>query len=143
MTQLKFYDSFYQDLGVNNIKLSTDTFKLMLVTSAYTFSFAHAKRSDITNEVTGTGYTAGGVTLGSVTWTSDGTNHRSVFDFADPSWANSTITARGGVIYKSRGGASTADELMCFLDFETDVVSSNTEFKIQINSVGLYVARAG
>lgn len=43
--------------------MGSDTFKMMLVTSSYTFSKAHAKRSDITNEVVGTGYAAGGLVV--------------------------------------------------------------------------------
>ena len=141
--QIRFYDSLFQDLGENNVDLGADTFKIMLVTSSYTFDSAHNRRDDITNEVSGTGYSAGGATLGSVTWTSQGANDRSVWDFADPTWASSTITARAAIIYKSRGGAASADELVCMIDFEQDESSSNTEFKIQINSTGLFVMRAG
>lgn len=143
MAQFKFYDSFYQDEGENEIDLAADTFKIMLVTSAYTFDFAHDKRDDITNEVAGAGYVAGGATLAGVTLTPDGANHRSIWDANDPSWADSTITARGAAIYKSRGGAASDDELVCFIDFEADEASSNTEFKIQFNSVGIFVKRAG
>jgi hypothetical protein len=141
--QIRFPDSIYGDLGNNNVDLGADTFKAMLVTSAYTFDFAHDRRDDVTNEVVGTGYTAGGVTLTGVTYVIDGTNRRYKFDFNDPSWASSTITARGCWVYKSRGGAASADELVAFIDFEQDESSSNTEFKIQLNSVGLFVMRAG
>jgi hypothetical protein len=142
--QVKFYNSTFQDIGKNNIKLDTDTFKAMLVTSAYTYAATHDKRDDITGEVPATGgYTAGGVTLTGVTYTNDAANQRSIFDFNDPTWANSTITARGMVIYKSRGGAASADELLAFVDFETDESTNNVEFKVQINSIGFFVMRAG
>jgi hypothetical protein len=50
------------DLARNNIDFDTDTFKAMLVTSSYTPNKdTHDKRDDVTNEVAGTGYTAGGV----------------------------------------------------------------------------------
>lgn len=141
--QVRFYDSIFGDLGNNNVDLGADTFKIMLVTSAYTYAATHDRRDDITNEVAGTGYSAGGATLTSVTYTLDAPNNRWKFDFADPSWASSTITARMAIIYKSRGGVASADELVCAIDFEQDESSSNTEFKIQLNSVGLFVMRAG
>ena len=142
--QVRLYDSFFQDIAGGAIDLDTDTFKIMLVTSAYTYDSAHNRRDDITNEVPGTGgYTTGGATLNGVTLTSQGANDRSVWDFNDPTWANSTITARGAVIYKSRGGASSADELVCFIDFETDESTNNVEFKIQINATGFLLIRQG
>lgn len=143
MVQVQIYDSYFKDLGDGVFTMGTDTFKIMLVTSSYTYDATHNRRDDITNEVTGTGYTAGGETLGTVTYTNDASNNRSLWDFADPTWASSTITARGAVIYKSNGGASSADELVLFIDFEVDESSSNTEFKIQLNSNGMFAVRAG
>lgn len=129
------YTSFKRDIMNGAIDLDTDTIKVMLVTSTYTPSASHAKRSDITNEVSGTGYTAGGTAIGSPTVTNVSTN--GVFDGNDVSWTTSTITARGAVLYKSRGGASTADELICYLDFGTDKVSTAGTFTISWNASGI------
>lgn len=136
------YNSFMFDLAAGNIDLNTDTFKIMLVTSTYTPNAdTHNRRDDITNEVSGAGYTAGGATLASVTLTQDDANDRAVWDAADPSWAASTITARGAVIYKSRGGLASADELVCYKDFGSDIVSTNGTFTVQIHANGiLYLA---
>jgi len=132
------YNSFFTDLANNNIDLGADTFKIMLLTSAYTPNQdTHAKRSDLTNEVTGTGYTAGGATLASVTLTQDNTNNLARWDAADVTWGSSTITARYGVIYKSRGGAATADELVKVFDFGSDQASSNANFTIQFSASGI------
>jgi hypothetical protein len=132
------YNSFWRDLGNGSIDADTDTFKIMLVGSGYTENKdTHTKRSDVTSEITGTGYTAGGATLASVTWTMDTANDRVVLDAADPSWASSTITARKAVIYKSRGGASTADELVCVFDFTTDQISTNGTFTVAFNAAGI------
>jgi hypothetical protein len=110
----------------------------MLVTSTYTPNIdTHTRRSDVTNEVTGTGYTAGGTALVSPTLTQNNTNDRADFDAADPSWSTSTITARGAVIYKARGGASTADELVCYLDFGADIVSTAGTFTIAFDPLGI------
>ena len=67
----------------------------------------------------------------------DNTNNRGEWDFDDPSWASSTITARGAVIYQSNGGASSGDPLICYLDFGSDQSSSNGSFTINLNAEGL------
>ena len=125
------YTSFYYDTCTGAIDLDTDTFKMLLVTSSYTAAKTHDRRNDITNEVSGTGYTAGGNAV-TVTVAQDNTNSRVTVDFTVTSWTSSTITARGGVIYKSRGGASSADELVCYLDFGADVSSSAGTFAVLV-----------
>jgi deoxyribose-phosphate aldolase len=137
------YNSFFTDLSKGAIDLDTDTFKLMLVTSAYTPTKTHAKRSDITNEVTGTGYTAGGATLANVTVTQDNTNDLAKFDADDVSWATSTITARGAVLYKARGGAASADELVKYFDFGSDQSSVGAAFTVQFNANGILQIKNG
>lgn len=132
------YNSFKRDIMNGAIDLDTDTIKVMLVTSSYTPNQdTHTKRSDVTNEVTGTGYTAGGASLASKAVTADTTNDRGVFDADDVSWTTSTITARGAVLYKDRGGASSADELIIYLDFSTDQISTAGTFTIAWNSEGI------
>lgn len=132
------YNSFKRDIANGSIDLDTDTIKVMLVTSTYTpDQDAHTKRSDVTNEVSGTGYSAGGATLANKTVTADNTNNRGVFDADDTSWASSTITARGAVLYKSRGGASTADELIAYIDFGSDKISTGGTFQITWNASGI------
>ena len=117
------YDSFLADVFAGNCN-TTHTYQGMLVTSAYTDSMtAHSKRSSITNEVSGTGYTAGGsaVTLSVAT-----TSTACTLTIGAVSWPSSTITARKLVVYRARGGAASADELVCCVDNGTDLVSSNT-----------------
>ena len=134
-----FYDSFFRDMQNGSIDLDTDTIKGMLVTATYTPDRAtHAKRSDVTNEVTGTGYTAGGATLAGKTVTADTTNHRGVFDADDLTWTGSTITARGIVLYKARGGVATADELIAYIDFGANVISTAANFLVTWNAGGIF-----
>jgi len=125
------YDSCLRDLQIGAIDSDADTFKAMLVTSSYTANKGtHAKRSDVTNEVAaGGGYTAGGVTC-ACTPALNTTAHTMVLTFAAVSWAASTITARGMVIYKSRGGASSADELVGYVDFGSNIVSAGGTFSV-------------
>jgi len=127
------YNSAIYDASVGSIDFDTDTFKMMLVTSSYTAAKTHTKRNAVTNEVTGTGYTAGG-NAAAATVTKDDTNSRVDITFAITSWTTATITARAGVIYKSRGGASSADELVGYVDFGSDISSTAGTFSVTITS---------
>ena len=124
------YNSCIDDMARGAIDFDTDTFKVMLVTSTYTPNKdTHDKRDDVTNEVSGTGYTAGGV-ASACTVTKDTANDKVTLSFAAVSWATATITARGAVYYKSRGGASSADELVAYVDFGGDVSSTGATFTL-------------
>jgi hypothetical protein len=119
-----------------NVDFDSDTFKVMLVTSAYTpDKDLHDFRNDVTNEVVGTGYTAGGaaatVTVGAV----DTANDREEITLGGASWPTSTITARGAVYYKSRGGLSSADEIIAYIDFGGDVSSSGGTFTLTASTL--------
>jgi hypothetical protein len=117
------------------IDFDTDTFKVLLVTSSYSPNKdTHDKRDDITNEVTGTGYTAGGATC-TVTVTKDTANDKVTISLGAVSWASSTITARAAVYYKARGGASSADELVAYNDFGTDVSTTSGTFSLAATTV--------
>ena len=131
------YNSCIDDLARNNIDFDTNTFKAMLVTSVYVPNKdTHDKRDDVTNEVAGTGYTAGGVTT-ACTVTKDTANDKVTLQFAAVSWANSTLTARGLVYYKSRGGASSADELVAYNDFGSDVSTIGGTFSVAASTITL------
>lgn len=137
------YGLAQQSLVNGEIDFDTDTIKVMLCTSAYTPNQdTHRYKSDVTNEVTGTGYTAGGATLASKTVTyTTGTNTLTL-DAADPSWATSTITARYAVFYKDTGTASTSP-LICYWNFGADAVSSAATFTLQINASGILTLTTG
>lgn len=110
------YTSFYEDSFKGSINTTSDTFKMMLVTSSYTpAKSTHTRRSDVTNEVTGTGYTSGGVAV-TPTVTRDTVNNKVTISFTAASWTTATITAQAGVIYKSTGTASS-DPLVGYVDF--------------------------
>jgi len=132
------YNSAIDDMARNNIDFDTNTFKAMLVTSSYTPNKdTHDKRNDVTNEVAATGgYTAGGVTT-ACTVTKDTANDRVTLQFAAVSWAASTITARALVIYKSLGGASSADALVAYNDFGSDVSSTAGTFSVAASTITL------
>jgi hypothetical protein len=132
------YNAAKKNLINGTIDLDTDTVKAMLVTSTYAPNIdTHAFRSDVTNEVVGTGYTAGGAALTTKTVTQDNVNDRAVFDASDVVWAAATITARAAVLYKNRGGLASADELIGYFDFGSDITSTAAAFTVQWNASGI------
>ena len=131
------YNNFKKKIMDGSIDLDTDTIKVALVTSSYTPNIdTHVFFSDVTNEVTGTGYTAGGKTLTTPVVSADTTDDEGVFDADDTTWATSTITARGAVIYKSTGTSSTSP-LIAYIDFGSDKISSAGNFTITWNAEGI------
>lgn len=118
------------DVNEGRVNFGSDTFYNLLVTSTYTpDKDTHTKRSDITNEVSGTGYTSGGQATAATT-TLDTANDRYDITFSDNTWASSTITARACVTYKRRGGASSADELIFYGDFGSNVSTTGGTFTL-------------
>ena len=102
---------------------SGDVYKIALYTSAASLG-ASTTAYTATNEVAGTGYTAGGATLSGFNVTSSGTT--AILDFADPSWAAATITARGALIYNS----SKTNKAVYVMDFGSDITSTNGTFTV-------------
>jgi len=116
------YDSFLSDVFAGNCTTAS-TYKAMLVTSAYTEDRgAHSKRSSVTNEVTGTGYTAGGVSV-TLTASLNTTTHILTLTIPTATWASSTITARKLIVYRSTGTAAN-DNLVACIDNAVDLVST-------------------
>lgn len=131
------YNSFIDDVFKGNIDCDTDSFKAMAVTNSYTENVdTHVKRSDITSEVTGTGYTAGGVAC-TVSVTKDTANNRVDIGLGAVSWGpGATIaSARKIIVYKSRGGASSADELVACIDNGSDVSVSNGTLSVTASTI--------
>ena len=135
----KLYGNFFNSLGNKEIDLNSDTFKVMLTTSTYVpDQDLHNYKDDVTNEVTGTGYTAGGATITNPAFSyTTGTN---VFkwDGDDVSWASSTITARYAVIYDDTPATDATKPLIGYVDFGADVSSSSGTFSITWSASGIF-----
>ena len=116
------------------IDLTSNTIKCLLVTSAYTPNIdTHEDLADITGQVAnGNGYTTGGITLASKTFTRNDTTDVTLFAAADAVWTSATITARGAVIYLDTGVAGTST-LISYHDFGTDVSSTNGTFTVPLS----------
>lgn len=129
-------------IGDKQIDLNSDTFKVILLSSAWTPDLAtNAAYSDIsTHELaTGNGYTNGGQALTTVTWAnSAGTQ---TWDADDPSWSatDSGITARYAAIYDDTDAAKT---LMCYSLLDTapaDVTAdAGYSFIVQLHANGIF-----
>ena len=120
-------NSFKQEIlvGTHNLTASTgDTFKLALFTSSASLG-AGTTAYSTSNEVSGTGYSAGGATLTSVTPVLDSST--AVCDFDDVSFTSASFTANGRLIYNS----SQSDKAVAVIAFGGDKTVSSGTFTIQ------------
>ena len=120
--------SFKSELmtATHNFTNSTgNTFKLALYTNSASFD-ASTTAYTATNEVSASGsYSAGGGSLTNVTPTTSGTT--ALTDFADITFTNATITARGALIYND---TASGDPSVVVLDFGSDKSSTAGDFQI-------------
>jgi len=124
--------------GSAPINWTADTIKVALCTSSYTpDQDNHTFFSDITNEITGTGYTAGGSQLTTPAKTYTGATNVVMLDADDVAWSNASITARYAIVYKSTGVAGTS-QLMGYVDFGQDITSTAATFTISWDSAGIF-----
>tara|TARA_A100000172_G_scaffold57977_2_gene37738 strand:- start:270 stop:704 length:435 start_codon:yes stop_codon:yes gene_type:complete len=123
--------SFKQELleGVHNFKNSGgNTFKLAMYTNSASFTAATTAYTT-SNEISGTGYSAGGGTLTRVDPSTSSTT--ALTDFADLTFSSSSLTARGALIYND---TASGDPTVLVLDFSSDKTSSSGDFTIQFPS---------
>lgn len=116
--------SFKQQLLLGEHDMDTNTIKIALYTSAATLG-ASTTVYTTSDEVVGTGYTAGGNTLTGATVSLSGTT--AFVDFTDTTWSTATITARGALIYNS----SVGNKAIAVLDFGGDKTSTAGSFTVQ------------
>ena len=111
--------------GTHNFTASTgNTFKLALYDNSASFTAATTAYTT-SNEISGSGYSAGGGTLTNVTPTSSSTT--AFTDFDDLTFSTATITARGALIYND---TAAGDPSIVVLDFGGDKTSTAGDFKI-------------
>ena len=125
--------SFKKELlyGVHDFDLANgDTFKIALYTNSASFD-ASTTAYTTSNEVSGTGYSAGGGALTNVDPTSSGTT--ALTDFQDETFSTATITARGALIYNTTPNTtsiSVTHPSVVVLDFASDKTSTAGDFTI-------------
>jgi len=121
--------SFKSEILDEQHDLVADTIKIALFTSSASLG-ASTTAYSTSNEVSGTGYTAGGETLTSRTVSTTGTT--AFFDADDPTWTSASFTARGALIYNS----TNSDKAIAVLDFGGDFTVSSGTFKIVFPAAG-------
>jgi hypothetical protein len=142
-----YYHRFFLSAMNKEVDIDTDNIKVLLTTSAYVPSkTAHRYMSDIfpggafgvAPEVSGTGYTAGGLALTGESQAYDGSSVWNFTASADPTWASSTITgARIAVFYDQTPAAFTAKALISYVDFGADQSTAGGNFVLQLNAGGI------
>jgi hypothetical protein len=144
-TPLNLYDVFRrkQASGSGAVDLTVLPVKMLLVTASYTPNQnTHDFRDDLgATEVSGTGYTAGGNVVSTITATVDGSGNVKV-DGNDPAtWSQNAAgfsNARRAVLYVARGGAATADELIAYSDnfgADTGNVAGDLSITLSVNGI--------
>ena len=126
--------SFKKELYQGVHDLSTDTLKIALYTASADLNEATTIYSTA-NEVTGTGYVAGGVALTGVTINSSG--YTAYVDFNNVVF-NAAVTARCALIYNVTQG----NKAIAVLDFGSDKTSSNFTITMPVNTASAALIRS-
>jgi len=134
----KLYGKAFLSLFNKEIDWDTDPIKCSLHTSTYVpDQDVDDYFNDVTNEVTGTGYTAGGATLAGKTITYTAATNKCTLDANDCSWTSATITARVAVVYDAQTGVATTEPLICYQLSDADIISTNGTFTVAWNASGI------
>jgi hypothetical protein len=89
--------------------------------------------SDVTGEISGTGYAPGGNVCASASVTWDSVSQEAVFDADDVAWPLATFTARTAVLYVD----SPSQPLLGYVDFEEDKSVFNGTFAVTFDTSGV------
>ena len=113
--------SFRSDIVQGGQNLSSNTLKMALYDGFATLGPTTTAYST-TNEVVGTGYTAGGATITGVTINTDANTNTVYINFNNVSWPGANFTARGALIYNS----TQSNKSVAVLDFGSDKTFTST-----------------
>lgn len=121
-------NSYKKEL-LDGVHAAADTYKIALFTDAATLGAATTAYAT-TNEITGSGYTAGGKSLTGFATGLDGST--AYLTFTDIAWTSATITARGCLIYNS----SKSNKAVAAFDFGGNISSTNGTFTVDFPGTG-------
>lgn len=131
------FDSYWDDKDRGNIIPATHTFRVMLINAAGVAAANRGtwtKRSDcVAYEITATNYTAGGKVC-AVSVFKDVVAHRQTVIYQSVNWIDFVGSAAGAIIYRARGGAASADELVSLNDFGAVVTISSGPMVVADNN---------
>lgn len=129
------YNNFKAEIMKGTFDLVNDTIKVMLLDNNHSFTAEDDVIADISaNEISGTGYSAGGETLANTAVTVDDTDDEGVFDADDVEWTSASFSAYHAVVYDD---TTTGDMLICSIDFGGEQTVSGGTFTIQWDSEGI------
>lgn len=132
------YTKLADSLTSKLVNLGSDTLKVMLLSSYTAGQDAHQFVSDVKGagtEISGTGYSAGGQALSSVSLSDSG--HVRTLTCANPSWTTSTISAAYAVFYDSTPGTDATNPVICYWDFGGTFSDTAGTFTLTVNGSGL------
>lgn len=138
----KVYGKATNHILTGGINLTSGNIHCSLHTDTYAPNQdTHEFQSDLTNEVVGTGYTAGGVVVSGVTLTYDAGTNTLMVDCTDPLWTTATLTAvQYAVFYDATSGVAATNPLICYMDFVTPQSATASNFSVVIPITGLLTA---
>ena len=126
------YNRFKANLMNKIVDLEADTIKCMLLDDSHAFSAAHNVIGDVNaNEISGSGYSAGGATLANKAVTQAATTK---FDADDVAWTSASFTAYHAVLWDDTVGT---DDLICSIDFGAAKTVTSGTFTIQWHTDGI------
>ncbi len=126
------YNRFKANLMNKEIDLEADSIRVMLMDNSHSFTAADNTKSQVVaNEISGTGYTAGGGVLDNKAVTQAATTK---WDADDEAWTTATFTAYHAVIYDD---TMTNDDLICSIDFGGAQTVAAATFTIQWDAAGI------
>ena len=129
------YDSALYDALTGAIDFGADDFKALLVGPGYLPDKAtHARRADVTDEIKGKGYQAGGGSVAVAARQADGDT---AISLGGALWTAATLSASGAVYFKTRGGPAADDELVAYIDFRGPVKATNGDFRLDASTIRL------
>lgn len=138
MTIAKAYGLGLLSMANGDLDFLASTVKCALASNTYVPNQdTHDFFNDVTNQVTGAGYTAGGVTLTSKTAVyATGTNTLTL-DAADPTWATVSIAEIRYAIFYVDTGVTSTSPLLSYMDFEANYAPSSQSFTVTIPTTGI------
>jgi hypothetical protein len=146
MAVLNLYDQ-WRDIAADPTRAAAiaGTLKVAIVAAGYTpDQNVHDFFNDITNEVSGTGYTAGGNAAASPTWTGPDGSGVLTFDASDPAtWTQDAAgfsNGRRAIIYYDTAVSSTSRLVAYSADFGSDSGNVAGDFSIAFNAAGIYTS---
>lgn len=134
---------FKYQLGKKLVDMSADSFKIILMNSAFTFDKdTHATLADVTASqlATKNGYTQDNKALTTLSWVEDDTNDKGTFTCDDITWTATAADDANGIgptgAYIIYDDTTTDDTVVCCIDFDADYTIHNGS-SLQIQDIAI------